>query len=85
MIDVYSRRGCNACDRIKTRLRAMGLEYEEHIIGEDTTREYVLENFAGQNSLPIVSVDGIVYSGMVEVSNALDTYGTDIGKTLLTE
>jgi glutaredoxin len=85
MIDVYSRRGCNACDRIKIRLNAMGLEYKEHIIGEDTTREYVLENFPGQNSLPILSVDGMVYSGTIEISEALDTYGTDIGKMLLSE
>ena len=84
-VDVYSRNGCGACIRVKNRLKALDIEYKEHIIDVDVTKEFIVENFPGKNVLPIVVINDVVYSGAPVVEAVLNEYGKDIGKDLLNE
>lgn len=84
MIEVYSREGCGACERVKSRLDTLCIPYVEKSVDEVGTT-FIKENFPGKNILPIVVVNGTVYSGIGEIEGVLTEYGQDFGKELLTE
>lgn len=57
-IEIYTRSNCAACTRTKKALNEKNLTYIEHRIGEDITREAVIEKFPGAKTLPVVIIDG---------------------------
>lgn len=84
-VEIYGRDGCDACARIKDRLTSLGVGYREHKIDQDVTREHVMELFPGVSTLPVLTVGGNVYMGPQQCNEALNQFGADVGKDLLTE
>ena len=63
---VYSRKGCDYCERIKTVLRLTGCTYVVYNLGEDFTREEFIAEFGEGSTFPQVSCDGKKIGGSVE-------------------
>jgi len=63
---VYSRKGCDYCERIKTVLRLTGCTYVVYNLGEDFTREEFIAEFGEGSTFPQVSCDGNKIGGSVE-------------------
>ena len=63
---VYSRTGCDYCERIKTVLRLTGCTYVVYNLGEDFTREEFIAEFGEGSTFPQVSCDGKKLGGSVE-------------------
>ena len=63
---VYSRKGCDYCERIKTVLRLTGCTYVVYNLGEDFTREEFIAEFGEGSTFPQVSSDGKKLGGSVE-------------------
>ena len=63
---VYSRKGCDYCERIKTVLRLTGCTYVVYNLGEDFTREEFIAEFGEGSTFPQVSCDGKKLGGSVE-------------------
>ena len=63
---VYSSKGCDYCERIKTVLRLTGCTYVVYNLGEDFTREEFIAEFGEGSTFPQVSCDGKKLGGSVE-------------------
>ena len=63
---VYSRKGCDYCERIKTVLRLTGCTYVVYNLGEDFTREEFIAEFGEGSTFPQVSCDGKKIGGSIE-------------------
>jgi glutaredoxin 3 len=64
-IELYTRNGCVFCDKAKDLLTKHRLLYTLYTIGDNITREQVLDRFPGAESimLPIVVIDGVNIGG----------------------
>ena len=63
---VYSKEGCDYCERIKTVLRLTGCTYVVYNLEEDFTREEFISEFGEGSTFPQVSCDGKKIGGSVE-------------------
>jgi glutaredoxin len=63
---VYSKEGCDYCERIKTVLRLTGCTYVVYNLEEDFTREEFIAEFGEGSTFPQVSCDGTKIGGSVE-------------------
>ena len=63
---VYSKEGCDYCERIKTVLRLTGSTYVVYNLGEDFTKEEFIADFGEGATFPQVSCDGKKIGGSVE-------------------
>ena len=63
---VYSRKGCDYCERIKTVLRLTGCTYVVYNLGEDFTTEEFIAEFGEGSTFPQISCDGKKLGGSVE-------------------
>ena len=63
---VYSKEGCDYCERIKTVLRLTGCTYVVYNLEEDFTREEFIAEFGEGSAFPQVSCDGKKIGGSVE-------------------
>ena len=63
---VYSKEGCDYCERIKTVLRLTGSTYVVYNLGEDFTKEEFIAEFGEGATFPQVSYDGKKLGGSVE-------------------
>ena len=63
---VYSKEGCDYCERINTVLRLTGSTYVVYNLGEDFTKEEFIAKFGEGATFPQVSCDGKKIGGSVE-------------------
>ena len=63
---VYSKEGCDYCERIKTVLRLTGCTYVVYNLEEDFTREEFIAEFGEGSTFPQVSCDGKKIGGSFE-------------------
>ena len=63
---VYTKEGCDYCERIKTVLRLTGSTYVVYNLGEDFTKEEFIAEFGEGATFPQVSCDGKKLGGSVE-------------------
>ena len=78
---VWSKNNCPCCVRAKHALTDKGLDYEERIIGEDWTKEQLLEMVPDARSVPQIIIDEKVIGGYTEMVKYLNTL--DIPDTFL--
>ena len=78
---VWSKHNCPFCVRAKHALTDKGLGYEERIIGEDWTKEQLLEMVPDARSVPQIIIDEKVIGGYTEMVKYLNTL--DIPDTFL--
>lgn len=59
-IELYTKDKCPNCEQTKQLLNSRDVNYTEHTVGKDISREAVLAKFPGAKVVPIVVVDGNV-------------------------
>lgn len=59
---IWSKPNCPHCEYAKTLLRTHNIQYEERIIGEEWTKEQLLEAVPTARSVPQI-IDGNTYVG----------------------
>jgi glutaredoxin len=60
---VYTKPGCPSCDSVKSYLRGRNITFDEMVVGQDITREELLERMPGIQTVPQVIIDGHVVGG----------------------
>ena len=63
---VYSKEGCDYCERIKTVLRLTGSTYVVYNLEEDFTKEEFIAEFGKGSTFPQVSCEGKKIGGSIE-------------------
>ena len=63
---VYSKEGCDYCERIKTVLRLTGCTYVVYNLEEDFTREEFIAEFGEGSTFPQVVIDSTNLGGCTE-------------------
>ena len=58
MIEIYTKADCGYCVAAKEFMKINNVEYTEHTIGVDLTREEFLERFPDVKTVPMIMVDG---------------------------
>lgn len=68
-IEVYGRNEppCTYCEQTKALLNAKGLEYSYFAIGENVTKDELLEIFPGARTVPQILIDGKAIGGFTEL------------------
>lgn len=66
LIELYTRDGCEYCEKTKELLEDKLLNYNENIIGKTINREDVIKKFPGRKLLPIVVINGNLIGGYTE-------------------
>ncbi len=81
-IIMYSKDNCSYCTNAKMLLSSKGLSYTEYKLGEDFTRETLLEMFPEARTFPVIVVDGFNIGGYIQLKEKLDTQSNDTKKFL---
>lgn len=68
---VYSKPNCVYCTKLKNLLQEKSIQYQELVLGEDFSRDFILSLFPTARTYPIVSVDGRYIGGFSEVDRLL--------------
>lgn len=71
MIEIYTRTDppCVFCESAKMFLDGRDMEYTNYTIGEDISREELLEKFPAIRTVPVVLIDGELIGGFEEMKN----------------
>lgn len=81
-VTIYSKDGCAHCMSAKLLLTNKGISFSELKLGEDFTRETLLEMFPSAKTFPVVVVDGFNIGGYLELKETIETRETDKRKFL---
>ena len=81
---IYTKNQCSFCTNAKTLMNTKGIHYTEMRLGEDFTREYLLENYPTAKTFPVIIVDGFYIGGYQEFQKML-TEQTENTQKLLNE
>jgi glutaredoxin len=85
MIEIYTKSGCASCDKAKTILNSLNVNYKTYVVEQDLTREELMDKFPFAKSYPIVIINGKFIGGYTELEQRIFEERENIGKTLLTE
>lgn len=80
---IYTKDACSYCTNAKLLLNSKGFSYTELKLGEDFTRETLLEMFPEARTFPIIVIDGFNIGGYVQLKERLDSYDKDPRKLLI--
>jgi glutaredoxin 3 len=80
---LYTKDACSYCTNAKLLLNSKGISYTEYKIGEDFTRETLLEMFPEARTFPIIVVDGFNIGGYVQLKEKLESTSTENRKFLI--
>lgn len=70
-VTVYTKQDCIYCTNAKMLLSQRGINYTELKLGEDFTRDNVLQIFPEARTFPIVVIDGYNIGGFNELQKYL--------------
>jgi glutaredoxin len=70
-IDVWSQNPCPWCDRVKNLIKSKGYTYTEKVLGENATKQELIEVIPGARSVPQVVINGEVVGGFAETERYL--------------
>lgn len=79
---LYSKDNCSYCTNAKLLLTSKGISFTEMKLGEDFTRETLLEMFPEARTFPVVVVDGFNIGGYVQLKEKLNNELTENRKFL---
>lgn len=79
---IYTKEACSYCTNAKLLLNSKGLSYTEYKLGEDFTRETLLEMFPEARTFPIIVIDGFNIGGYIQLKEKLDSQANDPRKFL---
>lgn len=69
---LYTKDACSYCTNAKLLLTSKGISYTEYKLGEDFSRETLLEMFPEARTFPVIVVDGFNIGGYVQLKTKLD-------------
>ena len=75
MIEIYGKPQCPFCDRAKALCETRQLPYKYFQLGEDFTRDEVLEMFPGARTFPQIKVNGNSIGGYDKLGTYLEETG----------
>jgi len=84
MIEIYTKRYCDYCSKAKELLNSFYIPYKEYVIGEDISRDWVLENFPHVKTVPIILKDKVIIGGYTDLILEFSR-NNNFGKELLVE
>ena len=83
MILIFGKPACPFCEKAKAFCEQRNLEYEYKSLGEDFSREWLLEEFPGAKTVPQIVVNGLKIGGYTELTRYVEETGfTGTGHTL---
>jgi len=83
MIEIYGKPMCPFCDKAKTFCERRGLAYKYFTLGEDYTKEELLEQFPGARTVPQIIISGNKIGGFEKLVKYIEeTNYTGTGHTL---
>lgn len=83
MIEIYGKAACPFCDQAKALCETRELKYKYYQLGEDFTRDEVLEMFPGAKTFPQIKVYGTSIGGYDKLGTYLEeTNYNGTGETL---
>ena len=68
---VWSQENCLACNQAKTLLEIKGIPYEVKMLGENATKQELLEAVPDARSVPQIFIDGKYIGGLSELRKAV--------------
>lgn len=80
---VYSKENCSYCMSAKILLTNKGIPFTEKKLGEDFTREMILEMFPSARSFPVIVIDGFNIGGYQQLKERLEQANNDTAKFLV--
>lgn len=80
---LYTKESCSYCMSAKILLTNKGIPFKEQKLGEDFTRETLLEMFPQAKSFPVIVIDGFNIGGYQQLKEKLDQANTDATKFLI--
>lgn len=80
---LYTKDNCSFCVSAKMLLANKGIPYTEQKLGQDFTRDTLLEMFPNARTYPVVVIDGFNIGGFDQLKEQLNNSGDS--KKLLTE
>tara|TARA_R110001592_G_scaffold29361_3_gene106805 strand:- start:528 stop:752 length:225 start_codon:yes stop_codon:yes gene_type:complete len=63
MIEIYGKTQCPYCDKAKSLCERKGYDYVYKSLGEDFTREEMMEAFPTARTFPQIRIDGEAIGG----------------------
>jgi len=63
MIEIYGKDNCPYCDKAKALCERKGYDYVYKSLGEDFTREEMMETFPTARTFPQIRIDGEAIGG----------------------
>lgn len=70
---LYTKDNCSYCMNAKSLLTNKNIPYKEMKLGEDFTRETLLEMFPEAKTFPVIVVDGFNIGGYVQLKEHIDS------------
>ena len=80
---LYTKESCSYCMSAKILLTNKGIPFKEQKLGEDFTRETLLEMFPYAKSFPVVVVDGFNIGGYQDLKEKIEQSNNDTAKFLI--
>lgn len=80
---LYTKESCSHCMSAKILLTNKSIPFKEQKLGEDFTRETLLEMFPHAKSFPVIVVDGFNIGGYQQLKEKLEQANTDATKFLI--
>ena len=68
---VWSQTRCTYCDQAKALLEQNGIEYEERLLGNDWTKQQLIEAVPTARSVPQIFLKGEYIGGYTELRKKL--------------
>lgn len=68
---IWTKLDCSFCVKAKAELTSRGIEYEERILGIDSTKEQLLEVVPNARTVPQIFLDGIYIGGYTDLKDYL--------------
>jgi glutaredoxin 3 len=68
---IWSKLDCPYCIKAKAELTSRGIEYEERILGIDSTKEQLLEMVPNARTVPQIFLDGNYIGGYTSLKEYL--------------
>ena len=79
MIEVYGKPDCVWCDAAKKLLNETNTPYKYYSVGQDIGIDFIIENFPGVKTVPIIVVDGFRIGGYESLKSYLEENKNDYG------
>lgn len=72
-VTIYTKSNCKYCNNSKLLLSSKNIQYTELKLGEDYTREQLLEMFPSSKTFPVIVIDGFNIGGYNQLKEMVES------------